>query len=95
MTILVFFVLRTALKRKKNINECIIRRNIIESSVKILKSFQVTGKHCSYTLEWKLITQTLKRNDSHNAFIDKFLKIYDKVFPLRKSTIKTKNRGSP
>ena len=88
------FCLKDSFKKKKNIDECIIRRNIIESSVKILKNLSY-GKHCSYTLEWKLITQTLKRNDSHNAFIDKFLKIYDKVFPLRKITIKTKNRGSP
>ena len=33
------FCLKDSFKKKKNINECIIRRNIIESSVKILKNF--------------------------------------------------------
>ena len=79
--------MRTALERK-NINECIIRRVITDSSVEKIKELISTA-------DWNLITQTLNLNSSSNIFIDKFLKIYNEAFPLQKITIKTKNRGGP
>ena len=73
--------MRTALERK-NINECIIRRDITDSSVEKIKEL-------ISTVDWNLITQTLNLNSSSNIFIDKFLKIYNEAFPLQKITIKT------
>ena len=37
------------------------------------------------TVDWDLITQTLNPKDSYSIFIEKFIKIYDQAFPLKKS----------
>ena len=34
------------------------------------------------TVEWHLITQTLKHDDPYNIFMDEFLKSYGEAFPL-------------
>ena len=31
--------------------------------------------------DWDLLTQTSSTNDSYNIFLERFIKIYDKVFP--------------
>ena len=73
----IFCVLKTDLERKSN-NEYILRRDIGESNVEKFKELM-------NTVDWNLITQTLNPNDSYSIFIEKFIKIYDQVFPLQKS----------
>ena len=73
----IFCVLKTDLERKSN-NEYILRRDIGKSNVEKFKELM-------NTVDWNLITQTLNPNDSYSIFIEKFIKIYDQVFPLQKS----------
>ena len=83
MTILVFLCVKDNLERKSN-NEYILRRDIGESNVEKFKELM-------NTVDWNLITQTLNANDSYSIFIEKFIKIYDQVFPLQKIRIKGKS----
>ena len=79
----IFCVLKTDLERKSN-NEYILQRDIGESNVEKFKELM-------NTVDWNLITQTLNPNDSYSIFIEKFIKIYDQVFPLQKIRIKGKS----
>ena len=62
-------------------------RDITKNSVEKFK------EHLS-TVDWNLITQILNPNNLYNIFIDKFLKIYDQVFPLQKINENEKSRQS-
>ena len=73
----IFCVSKTDLERKSN-NEYILWRDIDESNVEKFKELMKT-------VDWDLITQTLNPKDSSSIFIEKFIKIYDQAFPLKKS----------
>ena len=74
----IFCVLKTDLERKSN-NEYILQRDIGKSSVEKFKELM-------NTVDWNLITQTLKPNDSYSIFIENVIKIYDQAFPLQKTS---------
>ena len=83
----VFSLLKTNLEQT-NIKKTIIKRGINEDSMKYFKTiFNST--------DWDLLTQTSSTNDSYNIFLERFIKIYDQVFPERKIEIKQKNMPSP
>ena len=46
------------------------------------------------SIDWDLLTQTLWTNDSCNIFLERFIKIYDQVFPERKIKVKQKDLSS-
>ena len=69
----VFSLLKTNLEQT-NIKKTIIKRARNEDSMKYFKTiFNST--------DWDLLTQTSSTNDSYNIFLERFIKIYDKVFP--------------
>ena len=74
--------MRTSLVQP-NIKKTFIKRDINENSIKYFKSIL-------NSVDWNLITQTSTPDSSYNIFLDKFIKLYDIVFPERKVGIKQK-----
>ena len=52
-------------------------------------------KSLFYSIDLKLVIQTLPPNNSYNSFLKKFAQIFDQGFPEGKIEIKPKNLVSP